>query len=275
MLEQFLAWVVANPYFALATAVAGIISLILTVKARPQKKPRYLITGKNIIRDYQKGIEELEITCKGEPVSNLTVTKIMIWNKGNQTIDKSDITEKAPLRINISDGFEILVHTKIFEKDPVNNFTIREAPDKSHLLIDFDYLDKNDGATIQLFHTAPSSVHIKVEGKVKGGGEIKNGSFLSAWARKAVSKDTLFSRFINFWIKHERKIDRTLYGIMGVFLILLDTFMIIINIISAFLNPSKLISFNELLAMFLFGIIGFLLIKSSKTNGFDSFYDDF
>lgn len=274
MLNQIVSWLAANPWVILTSVFITILSLIYAIKTRATKKPRYLITGRNIIHNYRSGIEKLEITSKGVPIPSLTVTQIKIWNKGNKTINRGDITEKDPLTVSISDGFRILGKT-IYEKNEANNFKLVEVPDKNYLLVDFEYMDKNDGAVIEIFHTGNSPACIDIGGTIKGGGKIKDDSFVSSWARSSFAKYRTLNEFAKFCIRNERKIDRIVYGILGGLLLFLDFLFIFIYLLAFIIKPEEPIPNSAIVTFFILGFIGYFMVKNSRTNGFDTFYDKF
>ena len=73
-------------------AIAGLI--ITHVYYRIQKRRKELswsIDSTNLIKGYSSLFEKLEIQYGGQKIENLTVSKIVLWNSGNETIDRADI----------------------------------------------------------------------------------------------------------------------------------------------------------------------------------------
>jgi hypothetical protein len=72
----------------------AIVGLIMThVYYRLQKRRRELcwsIDSTNLIKGYSSLFEKLEIQYEGQKIENPTVSKIVFWNNGNETIDRTD-----------------------------------------------------------------------------------------------------------------------------------------------------------------------------------------
>lgn len=120
------------------------------------------ITGRN-----SNFPSELKIFYGDKEVENVTQSKIIIWNAGNSTIDGERIVNNDPLRLATSEGSEILAAEIIKTTREVNAFSIKSRDNHSNeLILIFDFLDRNDGALINLTHTGKRSVDVK--GTIKG-----------------------------------------------------------------------------------------------------------
>jgi hypothetical protein len=108
----------------------------------------------------------LEVTYKGHKVDNLTVSKILFWNNGYDTIDSADIVSTDPLRIDSVN--QILDAVIIKTNNSSNQIIAAIGVDGASVNIAFDYLDKNDGAIIQVVHAGKSSNDLSLKGKLKG-----------------------------------------------------------------------------------------------------------
>jgi multisubunit Na+/H+ antiporter MnhG subunit len=132
------------------------------------KEPRVSQKTNNLIRDYIAKFDGLEILYKGAKIQNLTVTKILFWNEGSETIDKQDLTNADPLRITVDDGYIILDYRIISCNNEASKFNCVLSEDKSSLLIEFDYIDRNQGLVVQVVHTGINQSDIWVTGVIKG-----------------------------------------------------------------------------------------------------------
>ena len=130
----------------------------------------YFETSTNIFKDLSDKFELLEILYKGQKIKNLTITKIIFWNNGKETIKKEDIVPSDPLVLEVDKGFQIL-DVKIFPNNSSSKFTYSISDDLSTAKLDFDYIDKNEGAVIQISHSGYSSENIQLKGKIMGVGE--------------------------------------------------------------------------------------------------------
>lgn len=157
----------------------SIISLIITIsfaiyfyfRSKKVKLPLYSHWSINIINELVNKFESLKMTYSGLPIENLTVTKILFWNGGNDTIDDQDISRVDPLKIHIKENYKILESNVLYSKNPANQFSVKTANDKSDAILKFDYLDKDEGGIVQLIHTGISDKDIEIQGTIKGAGK--------------------------------------------------------------------------------------------------------
>lgn len=165
-----------NPWYGFIGIILSIVGIIATIyfakKSRKEKDPKYFLRTHNLIRDFSNQLKALEINYAGQTISNLTVTRIFFWNNGMDTIDKVDIAEASPILIKMKNDYKILSAKVLYTKNATNRFSILQHPDES-ILINFDYLDKNEGGVIQILHTGQSSNDIELLGAIKGCGEPK------------------------------------------------------------------------------------------------------
>lgn len=183
-------WLTENPWLSALSfflALLGIIlAIIFFIRSRRTKEPRYAIRSTNLMRNFTSRFKALEMTYAGEQISNLTATKLAFWNNGKDTINGRDIAVADPLMVKVKDEYKILDSGVLCAKNAANQFSIKRADDGSHVLIQFDYLDEDEGGVIQLLHTGKSSDDIEVCGTIKGAGKpdrcsvplLKNLTFL-------------------------------------------------------------------------------------------------
>ena len=104
----------------------------------------------------------------GTSIQNLTVSKVAFWNDGREIINKSDIVDSDPLRIEAVGTCDILDASVIKETNKINQFSIEKVDNKSVRIL-FDFLDKKgQGGAVQVIHTGTQSADIKIDGSVKG-----------------------------------------------------------------------------------------------------------
>ena len=152
--------------------VLGIIGLITGYifyrRSLRIKEPVYHIISKNLIRDSFSRVSGLEILHKGHKIKTLTVSNILFWNRGRATIEKTDIVNANPLRIECSQGNHILDMILIEVNNPSSQFALEMENNRTRAKILFDYLDKDQGAIIQVTHTGTKLSDISIEGYLKG-----------------------------------------------------------------------------------------------------------
>ena len=180
LLQKF----VQNPMFQLLSLGLGLIGIILAVlfyiKSRRYKAPMYEISSTTLIENLSAKLTGLEVNFKGIPQERITVSRLVFWNDGSDTIRLTDLTNMAPITIQLASGAKLLDASVVHVSEEANQFSIitkqestqEDAP--SHIIISFDYLDKYEGGVIQIVHTGKSTHAISVTGKVKGAGEVRH-----------------------------------------------------------------------------------------------------
>lgn len=111
--------------------------------------------------------EEIEVTYSGEAVTNLTVTNVVFWNAGREPIRSQDIPPHEPLSIQPRDGIRILDAEVTQRNNPANDLR-SNLVDSNCIILSFDYLDKDEGCVIQIFHTGRTSKDLEKKGKIIG-----------------------------------------------------------------------------------------------------------
>ena len=158
-------------FIGIFVGIAGIVIAIMTYFASTKKKlPRYAIRSANLVEGSVTRIKSLEMLYGGQKIENLTATRIALWNAGRETIQGSDIARADPLRITSEADMKILSAEVMEQKNPANQFSVSVSGDQNCAELSFDYLDKNEGAVLQLLHSGTRWSKIEVQGRIKGAG---------------------------------------------------------------------------------------------------------
>jgi len=154
-------------------SIIGIIGIVIGIylyySSRIRAKPVYQFQSRKLI-GRPKGVlpDEVEIYFNKQLVSNLRLSYIVFWNAGTMSISGSDIVQLDPVRIELEPGSEILKIKISKVSRSVINFDVIKDNIQPHIAnISFDYLDPNDGATLEILHTG-ESINPKVLGTIKG-----------------------------------------------------------------------------------------------------------
>ncbi|WP_153448923.1 hypothetical protein [Vibrio algicola] len=168
-----------NPYITLgsfALALFGIVlAIIFYVRSKKDKTPCYDSSSNTIIEGLNQALDGLEVHYKGQAQERVCVTKLVLWNAGRDTIDKSDLVERDQLRVVTPDGIELLDIQIIDVSTESNLVTLGEVTQQEQgavFSIDFDFLDHADYLVIQIIHNGSSSEEFSIAGKIKGVKEI-------------------------------------------------------------------------------------------------------
>ena len=169
--SQFTEWFISNLWSIASLSITLVFATYFYIKSKKVKLPLYSYWNVNIINELVNKFESLEMTYSGLSIENLSVTKILFWNGGNDTIDNKDISSVDPLKIRVNENYEILESNVLYSKNPANQFSIKTSDDKSYAALEFDFLDKDEGGLIQLIHTGISDKDIEIHGTIKGAGK--------------------------------------------------------------------------------------------------------
>lgn len=165
---SFFKGIATNPIVGFWIGFIGIIlAVIFYIKSRKLKRPIYWMRTFEILKGEEK-FPKLSIAYESETINTVSLTKIAFLNAGNETIDSGDIAPKNPLRVEIGGSFKILDKSIVYHKNEANNFKLQETEEKNILKIDFDYLDKDEGAIFQIIHDGASADAINIRGSIKG-----------------------------------------------------------------------------------------------------------
>ncbi len=203
------AWVknmVVNPYFGLAGFVIGIISLLYAYyAAKRSEKINQLgcsVVSTPIISKSESMFPKLSLAYDGHPLENLTVSKVLIENTGNQVIKPSDIAVLDPIRFSvIDDPFEILDYGITLQSDPKNNFVVKRIDSKT-LELSFDYIEPGNNVVIDAIHTGIGKKSFKATGTVIGAKNISkeitdhDSPLLSMFPLEKLVNSRAFSAFL-------------------------------------------------------------------------------
>lgn len=195
-MDNFLDSLNNNPWLNLVfliLAMLGIVlSLYLFIRGRKNKVPTYLIKTFNLIKNRVTDISEVEIKYSGNKIENLSLTKCAIWNRGDDVIDVSDVASKSPIRLEIDEDYEFLHANITFMKNEINNFSLNISDDRKTIYVRFDYFQKNEGLTFEVYHTATKGNKIKLKGILKGAPKFKNAKVEKDFLVDYVFEHTVF-----------------------------------------------------------------------------------
>ena len=240
---SFIDTLLKNPLVAFGTIILAIIGIILTIvsiyKGRGKKSIRYNIETNLLIENFEQKIKNITIQYSGKDINSLSVTKFLFWNNGTETIRQNDIPIKDKFSITIKDDNYILDKSIIEETNKSNNIDINLSDDKKKIDIDFEYFDKGDSFTIQIFHTGSKSTDFDINGSIMGFGKILNGF--------TINKKNL-SNIFSF--------------IIGMLISMLPLFFLLINYTINTYKQNIVISIISTIYILIFIIGGFSAFKS-------------
>jgi hypothetical protein len=166
--------VILAPLFFISTVV---LSVFIAIRFYKRKGPVWAYETTKIIGLGSNAPEELKLTFNDRAVDSVYRTTLIFFNKGSETIRADDVKKK----IMINFGLSRILREPIIVKASRHEIEFRarkvaSGPNES-IELDFSFLDNNDGAVIEVLHTAKQD--IGCSGTIIGAKEISyKGKFI-------------------------------------------------------------------------------------------------
>jgi hypothetical protein len=147
--------------------ILSIVGIYLTIKSNKKKEPVYSIKSVNIISDYSSKYNNLTVAYKGKKVENFTVSKVLFYNRGAEIIDRQNLTTKFHIRV-LAVECKVLDARLLQANNLSSDFKVEIDRVNGWVIIDFDYLNTNQGAVFEIIHTGTNSENVAFVGDIKG-----------------------------------------------------------------------------------------------------------
>ncbi len=95
----------------------------------------------------------VRILFDGQEVPHIMRTLVWVWNAGNSTLRGEDIVSKDQLRLAYNSKTQVLSVRVLKVTREALGFVAAPGDIPSMVFINFDYLDRKDGALIEILHT--------------------------------------------------------------------------------------------------------------------------
>lgn len=165
--------IVNASFFDYLAILSTILAIIFYFRGKKEKILRYDIKSFSLITNNINKFDLLNIEYDGHKIDNLTVSRFAVWNSGKEPIRHADIAKSSPISIKVEDGI-ILKCNLIAQSNPSNMFTYSISNNKDSVVLDFDFIDYDNTAIVEILHT---NTDVAINGCVIGGKEIKKSSF--------------------------------------------------------------------------------------------------
>jgi hypothetical protein len=110
----------------------------------------------------------------GTLVSDLSVSRIVVFNGGADPIRKTDIAPAAALAIEVPSDVTMLDATLVSVNNRINRVEVKFDPITNRALVEFDYLDKNEGGVFDVVHYGGSQPSASLTGVVIGAEPLRH-----------------------------------------------------------------------------------------------------
>ena len=133
-----------------------LISIIFHIYSRQRGLLRYAQSGERLLGLTAAGLPEgVTVMYRGDNIPRLTRTIFWLWNDGERTFRRSDLVANDRLRLEIIGVGGILAASVLKQARDVCDFDLVLDPsDPTKILISFEFLDKKDGAVLEILHSS-------------------------------------------------------------------------------------------------------------------------
>jgi len=150
----------------------GIVSILLAcvfyVRAKEQVKPRVLIERTTLVGKSERLFpESVEIRYNDKVIPMLSKVHIIFWNAGRKTLNDSDVATNDPIAIKFpeSEARVLDIRSITTTRDVIN---AKVTLDRNIIYLSFDFLERNDGLSLEAFFDSGSQAKVTLCGTIKG-----------------------------------------------------------------------------------------------------------
>lgn len=219
----------------------------------------------------------LELIFSEKKLKRLVLTKLVIWNSGNETINLIDFYVSNPFVISFKDPETILETYLIYEEDKIDGFALNKN-NMGDIQINFNRIDPGQGFLVQIMHEGSAEEWISVKGCIANKRrnkivEVSHTNLGENIKNKGVYKDMefviLLSTTLFYWV--------TIIALFSAFLIAAYMVLarlpggdLVVHIGRLLTNPESVSSLQDLLLALPFSMI--FLIAFPLSMGLASKY---
>jgi hypothetical protein len=150
--------------------LTGIFSFFIAIKYYySPPEPVYLERGFLLARSKDPELDKkLELSFEEKPIPRLSKYYLIFWNKGKQTLNGEDIQTQDPITIEFTEGTDILDVRSLNEYKEKKIIDFKSEKVNNKLFLKFNYLDCNQGFTLEILHTDENPYPKLMTGTIKG-----------------------------------------------------------------------------------------------------------
>lgn len=164
-------WIAENPYWTaaglLATFLGLIIAIITPIVQRRRKNLCFSYSTTPLVKEDVTNINGIEILFHGNPVEQLSVSSIHIWNGGNTIITPDDFYRGHGLSLISKNDVTILGVDML--KQSEETIECKAKCSTSNISIYFQAFEKKEYISFNIYHTGNVETILELKGKIKEG----------------------------------------------------------------------------------------------------------
>jgi hypothetical protein len=249
-------------------ATVGVIGILIGIvvsyyfykKSLRVKEPCWAIRSNNLIEGYSATLDNLQVLYKDNIIQNLTISKILFWNNGKETIEHKDTETINHLRIGGEEGVRFLDAKILTNNNESSQCKVELVDTGDSIYLNFDYLDHKQGCVVQVVHTGTSSRDISILGDIKGVTSLRKKVSIPKWY-------AIFEYPMNL-VKRYRKVLILFPMVTSIMYIIIGFMILLIPPIKIFTTstPKSLALLDRIITAVFFCISGGMLFVMSISS---------
>lgn len=156
--------------------VVGVVGIVIGVlaayyfylKARERIDPRYLLRHEPLVDSSSGAMTNVSVLFKGATVTNLNRCLLVMWNRGNRVITRDAIAQNDKVRVCFPEGVTALGAGVEWSSRSAVELSSHVSDDGSAVIVDFAFLDADDGGVIEILYQGDPEVSPTVTGSIMG-----------------------------------------------------------------------------------------------------------
>ena len=164
-------WIVENPYWTaaglLATFLGLIVAIITPIIQRRRKNLCFSYSTTPLVKEDVANINGIEILFHGNPVEQLSVSSVHIWNGGNTIITPDDFYKGHELSLKPENDVIILGVDML--KQSEETIECKTRCSDFNIYFDFQAFEKKEYISFNIYHTGNVETVLELCGKIKEG----------------------------------------------------------------------------------------------------------
>lgn len=171
ILENIVKWIAENPYLTAAGLFATILGLIIAIVTpiiqKRKKSLFFSYSTTQLVKENITDIDGIEILFHGNPVKQLSVSTVRIWNGGNTIITPDDFYKGHELKLILHDNTSILGVDML--KQSEDTIECKAECLSTFIGFSFQAFEKKEYVTFNVYHTGNAEMKLGLSGKIKEG----------------------------------------------------------------------------------------------------------
>lgn len=166
MIDYYISPVGNFLFWILGIVLSSLISFLIAKKYYDKSIPLWASRSTMIINCRNR--PRITLFYDNIQQEKIILSKIAIWNKGNKTLNKDDISKRTGLSIKKSNEEGKILDSFITYQTKTANAAHLINLDENTIGLGFEYLDQNDGIVIEVLHTGEEGDYLELVGDIKG-----------------------------------------------------------------------------------------------------------